>query len=407
MISLKREYSCFKKLSAKSRLLVFSFGLRSLTQPLFTLFVNAFIWRSTASFLSVGAYNLGFFIAVPIGFFVNGLILRKIRIVTAHFLGMFLSIAGIIMVVFSTENSLLSFLIYGMIFGFGMGIYWSNRNYLTFQETEKNTRNYFFSISSIIDSTAKIITSFLIGWFIVFGENTGLYSVFTAYVFITVLALIAIVLAGLILVDKDYHSPVVKKVWKPYISKSWNTIRLANFGLGFLEGVGFFLPTLLILYYLGKEGTLGTIVAIVTIFTLIITYLYGRLAKPQHRQPVFLFSLVILIAISAFLAFGVEPYNVLIYVLLAGMPSSFFYLTIHPSFLDVMDKEISNHPEEKYILICDQEIFLNFGRIVSVSVLFLLAILTTELYSFKITPLVLTLIGLPIMIWAWKKLEEK
>jgi len=399
------ELSYFKTLPTKTRRLVLSYGLRSIAYPILSIFINAFIWRSTGSIWNIAIYNLGLFIALPIGFLINGILLKKINIMQSYFLGLVTSVIGALSVVFLSWSGWIIFLIYGLIYGFGCGLYWSSRNYLDFQETKTKQRNYFVSITSIIASITNISISFIAGWIIIFGETSNQYSPTMAYWFLVIFAFIFVVLSGLILSRTNYNSPVVGKMWQPFISKKWTVVRIVNFGIGFLEGTRFFLPAVLILFFLGKEGVLGTITATVSLAAIILVYIYGRLAKPHHRKPIFIFSVIIHLFLATILAFGNNNISVLIYVLLGGLPFAFHWLAINPWLLDTMDKELGSKPEKKFMLIFDRELFLNIGRIASVSVLFCLFSLTAELFTLRTIPLILSLGQVVIMWVAWKKMK--
>ena len=385
--------------------LVVSYSMRGFAYPIFSIFVNAFIWRVSQSVWNISVYNLASFIGLPLGFFVNGFILKKIKIKQSYFLGLALSMLSVLAVIFFTGSHWSSFLLYGTIYGFGCGLYWSCRNYLSFQETKDGDRNYFLSLISSIELLAQVIISFLAGLLIMSGETSTWYTPIMAYWFLIFVTGLFTWLAGFTIKNVEYHSPVVTKIWQPFVSREWNTLRIVDFGIGLLEGIKFFLPTLLILYFLGKEGVLGTITAIVSLLTILFFYVYGRLAKPQHRKKVFLVSLVIHLILAGFLALVHNGFNVIVYVLLSNLPQAFFWLTLEPWMLARMDKEVGENPEQKYFLVFDMELFLNMGRIISV--LGFLAItyyLGTEL-ALQITPLILALIQIVVMALAWRKLN--
>lgn len=401
----KKELSHYLSLPKVVKRLVISYSMRGFAYPIFSIFVNAFIWRVSQSILDVSIYNLASFIGLPLGFFVNGFILKKIKIKQSYFLGLALSMLSVLSVVFFTGSHWPSFLLYGTVYGFGCGLYWSCRNYLSFQETNDGGRNYFLSLISSIELLAQVIISFLAGWLIMSGETSTWYTPIMAYWFLIFVAGIFVWLAGFIVKNIEYRSPVVTKIWQPFVSRQWNTLRIVDFGIGLLEGIKFFLPTLLILYFLGREGVLGTITAIVSLLTILFFYIYGRLAKPQHRKKVFLLSLITHLVLAGFLALVHNGFNVIVYVLLSNLPQAFFWLTLEPWMLARMDKEIGENPEQKYFLVFDMELFLNMGRIVSVlGFLVIIFYLGTKM-ALQITPLILALIQIIVMALAWKKLS--
>jgi MFS transporter, YQGE family, putative transporter len=403
MIIVSREWRHYKTLSEKTRLLVSSFALRSIAHPLLTLFIHSFIWRSTFSLLSVSMYSLGFFIFLPIGFYVNGLLLRKIKISRLYLVGSIISTMSTIAIIFFSGNRSWHFLAYGFVYGFGSGIYWANRNFLSFQETESKERNYFFSITSVIGALIALVVTFFMGWLIVLGEQNGLYTPTVAYWVFGVLASIILVWSGVVVLKGDYKSPSVKKIFQLNITPKWNKIRYVAFSMGILEGIGFFLPTMLILLYLGKEGVLGTINTIVTLFIAAITYLYGRMAKHNHRKPVYFVTLILYIIFSTLLIILDRSIGILIFTLFGGLTAVFQWITIEPAILDVMDGEVSKKEDNRYMFVMDQEIFLNMGRIVSVIVLFIIIRMFSEETGLLYAPLILGICQLILISFIWKK----
>jgi len=100
MSVISKELKFYKTLPLKARVLVFSFVLRSVASPIFSLFINSFIWRTTSSFFNVAIYNLGFFIFLPLGFYINGLLLKKIKINILYLVGLFVSTLTALVIIF-------------------------------------------------------------------------------------------------------------------------------------------------------------------------------------------------------------------------------------------------------------------------------------------------------------------
>jgi YQGE family putative transporter len=240
------------------------------------------------------------------------------------------------------------------------------------------------------------------GWLIELGKYSGLYSPAMAYWVFSILASIILISSGLIILKTDYKTPRIGKMLQLKISKNWNRIRFINFSAGVLEGLSFYLPTLLVLFYLGEEGVLGTISSVVILFTVVIAYSYGRLAKPHHRRPIFFISLIFYLILASLLFILNHPYNIIVFVLFAGIPTIFQWLTIDPLWLDATDKEINKNNDNRYPLILDREIFLEGGRIISVFALFLFIKLTTKEMGFFLAPLILGITQLILMLFAWR-----
>lgn len=400
---ISREWKHYNTLSLKTRSLVSSFALRSIAQPLLSLFINSFIWRNTASLWNVAAYNVGFFMFLSVGFYINGLLLKNIKITKLYLIGSIISVISTLALLFFSGTSPWHFLAYGAIFGFGSGLYWSNRNFLTFQETESKQRNYFFSLTTVMGALIALLITFLMGWTIVMGENNNWYTPNMAYWVFGILASISLIASGVVVLKTDYRSPNIGKLLNLHISSRWTKARFINFNMGLLEGIAFFLPTLLILFYLGKEGVLGTINTIVTLFIVTITYIYGRVAKPRHRKPTYFATLLLYIVLSTLLILSGGPLSILIFVLLGSITRTFQWTTIQPALLDIIDDETKNNKDNQYTFIFDEEVFLNMGRVFSVLILFLIIKMTSEQMGLLATPLLLGVTQLILMSMVWNK----
>lgn len=404
---IKKELNHYETLPYKARLLVTAYNFRSIAQPILSLFINAFIWRMTSSITLVFVYSLGYFFALPIGFIINGKFLRRLSLVQTHFLGNMLSIIGASSVIFFHNSSVINLLIFGMIYGLGNGIYWSSRNYLSYQETNPDTRTYFFSIVSSLASTIAIIVSFLVGWIIVFSDISKLYSAFTAYIFVSTLAIISLSVSGLVLLKSDIKTPKISDVWHSHISKRWNIVRAVNFSIGIFETIISLITTLLILNFLGNEGILGTIGAVISILTIVLMYFYGRFSKNNHRERIFFIMLLISVVLASILAFGNSDFTILLYVLFAGMPPSFYWLVFYPWQMNIMDEELISHESDKYPLIVDCEIFLDLGRIIGILIFMGFIYIFSSSVALLITPLVLAILQIVLFAIFWKKISWK
>ena len=404
---IKQELDHYKGLPHKARLLVSAYNLRSIAEPILSLFINAYIWRTTTSIMLVLVYSLGYFFALPLGFLFNGKLLKKFSIAKTHFIGNILSTLGAMSVIIFHSTSGIYLLVFGIIYGLGNGVYWSSRNYLSYQETNSKTRTYFFSIVSATGSMITIITSFSIGWIIAFSDISKLYSAFVAYIGVGIVAIISLFFAGLVLLKSDFKTPKVIKIWHPVISKHWNIVRVVNVSVGLFEAIASTICTLLILNFLGKEETLGTIGAIIGIFTIALYYLYGRLSKRNHHKKIFFVVLLISVVLASILALGNNNFTVLIYVLLSGLPVSFYWMIFDPWQWNIMDEELGQSEPEKYPLIVDAEIFLNIGRISGVLIFMSLVYFLSDQIALRIIPLVLSSLQIFLFVIIWKRISWK
>ncbi|MDO8608935.1 MAG: MFS transporter [bacterium] len=363
---LHRELSHFRSLSSKAQLLLVSFFLKGMADPVAKVFVNAYIWQSNTDPMSVLFYNIGDFISIPIMFYLNGFFLRKIKAKYLFFLGAMGIGVSCMFVIFYTWFNPIAYIFYGLIYGIWHGLYWANRNLLTLQETESKTRNYFIGISFTGNFITSIIVPLIIGWFITLGMHFNLISLKVSYQISMGIAFIMLFLSGLVLLKSDFNKEqIVVQMQLKHVTYQWILVRLLMMGMGIAEATTFFLPTVLILMNIGKEGILGTITALTSLISALGMYLFGRFADVHHRKGVFIINMILAIISSLILAFYHNQIGIIIYVCLNAFTIMMAWLAAEPMILDIIDQEHVIGANEKYAFIFDRELFLNIGRMLT------------------------------------------
>lgn len=336
-----------------------------ISNPLFGIFINAFIWRTTGSLLNVVLYSAGDFLCLPIAFFLNGFLLGKVNIRTAYWIGTLVASLTTALVVFLGVTSPYAFLAYGCLVGLGNGFYWANRNYLELQESNPNQRKYFYSLLSIADRLANIVVPLFAGWFIIFGQNSNFYSPVHAYWILFGTAIVLMLGGALTIARGSFESPVPLFISRLKIKPFLNKRRILSLAQGLTDGLGF-VPTILILLFLGKEGVLGTIAAIISVVTIVIIYLYGRIANGIDPRRVLLISTIGFSLCALYLALSPGPISSIVYILLTAIFLNFMNLAVSPLLLSLTDIEMGDNPStHRYSFIFDNELFLNIGRLIS------------------------------------------
>ncbi len=394
---LTKEKEHFQKLSVSAQKLAISYVLQGAAYPLVSTFINAFIWQQQQDPASVALYNLGNFVGLPITFYINGLLLRKFKINQLYFVGAILIAISAVLVIFYRQFQPIYYLTYGCIYGIGNGFYWANRNFLTLKETKSHERNYFIALNYSLDTVTSIIIPFIIGWLIVLWTNS--------YQVMIILAFLLFFGAGFVVLKNQYASPLVPFITIKHLTSRWIGVRLLTLAIGTAEGIFFFLPTLLILSKLGSEGILGTMSSLIAIFSAALIYFYGRKAQIHHQKPAFLINLIIGLFSSLIIAIFYNWLGVFIYTTLNSLVITFAWLTSDPMVMDIMDEEVKQDENKRYSLVFDRELFLNIGRWIAVLIcLFLLNKFSQEI-AFRFMPMLVYIIEIPLVVWAWKKIK--
>lgn len=400
------EKNYFYSLPQKAQSLIISYLLQGAAYPLLSIFINAYIWRSGENITSVALYNLGMFTTLPVIFYLNGFLLRKFKITALYFFGCSIITFGAICVIFFSKFNPLYYFLYGCFYGIGMGFYWANRNFLTLQETQSSNRNYFIGLNFSLDTLTSILVPFIAGWFIVLGNYLGLYTITQSYVVLIIFAFILLLSAGLIVLKNQYVTPEKSGLFLKKITKRWLAVRGLTFSVGLVEGIVFFLPTILILTNLGHEGILGTVNSVIAFCSGLLAYYYGRRAHIRYQQPVFLTSVFIGLLTASIFTFLFNNLGTIIYVSIGSLIVTFMWLTSDPLIMDIIDEEVNIHGASRYSLACDRELFLNIGRCLTILILFLMLYLLGQQSAIRYLPLIVYLLQIIILAFCWKDVER-
>jgi MFS transporter, YQGE family, putative transporter len=168
---IKIELGHFMVLSEDMRRLLLSYYFYLAAYPLFKVFTNTYLWRQGENLVLIVVYNLFYFLGLPLGFYLNGLLLKRISSSRLYALGSIIEGLVAIGVVFFSSLSVYSLLVYGLVSGIGAGIFWGNKNYITQKITKGANRLYYNALESVGDMIINILIPILTGFFIFLGQK--------------------------------------------------------------------------------------------------------------------------------------------------------------------------------------------------------------------------------------------
>jgi MFS transporter, YQGE family, putative transporter len=401
---IAKEKNHFQRLDTEAQKLLTSIALFSIIGPIFSIFINAFIWRQSQEFMLVSFYNIMVFAAIPLGFYLNGLLLRRIQPNILYFLGLLLSGLVIVVLIYLPSLDYISVGIFGFIHGITAGMYWANRNLLTLKTTTSENRIYFSGLESILSTYSKIIVPLVIGWFIVLGSTTNLYSEVTGYKIVAFVMLIIIGFTGVLMLNFRIKTIPYRQLLLKQASPSWQKFRLLQIILGFLQAVATLLPTLMVLTLLGKEETLGTVQALSSILTAFVVYKLAKSLKVKHRLLLLQISFVLgLIGAIAF-SISYSGLGVLIFYACQAIATPFLWIATSSLNYDLIDED--KNDKTHYAYITDQELYLNGGRVAAIIVFVILIQVFSNDFALRFTPLIFAISQIFLSILA-SSIEKK
>lgn len=368
---LKREFSIFKNLGRDTYLLILSNFSQAIAGSLIFIFANAYMFTRTEDLRAVGVFNLGFFITMIMGFFANAFLLKKFSVRTIFAPSLVMQGASILALLFITNLTLYSIFSVGLIYGFFLGLYWANRNFIFTVLTTDNNRDYIMGLNSFVASLSGVVLPVTAGWFIVWAESRVGFGSDLAYKIIVLFGVSILFLGSLLLMFIDFPEPKIKKIFlskKP--SKDWILFRWFAFLVSAQFVAKLTLPEVLTLSYIGNEGALGTIMSFLSLMVGIVMYFVGRKMKKDDRWKVLLLGHIPLFLIAVVLLFSFSPTAVIIYLMATSLANTVFWFIYFSIFAKLLEMQGDGKLENNYAYILDHEVISNISRIIFVLLFF-------------------------------------
>ncbi|MFA6352128.1 MAG: MFS transporter, partial [Bacteroidales bacterium] len=163
---------------------------------------------------------------------------------------------------------------------------------------------------------------------------------------------------------------------------------------GLVQGFLVTAPAMLIMKYVGKEGSLGLIQGISGGLTAILIYLLGRLTKPKHR--IFVFGIGIIIFLIGTIINGIElsMTGVMVFVLCKVFFQPLHDLAYYPIMMKVIDVVSLKEGRNQYAYILNHEFGLYAGRVFGLGIFILLAFGVSETFALRYALIIVAVIQL-------------
>ena len=402
MNGLIGEFKFFLSQPRNIKNLLVTYLLFAMVLPVIEIFAGAYIMRNTGSPSFVVKYQLCMYVGVVLAALVNGLLLKYLKSAFVYGFGIIISAISL-MAMMSISNVNIEILcLAGFLIGLSTGFFWTNRYLLTLYSTDDSNRNYFFGCESFFFSLWNIVIPLVIGAFLATVEAGRIFGNLTVnggYKVITAAALFISVLACIALSQGRFKNPESKKFFYFRFHELWVKM-LSLAGLkGMVQGFLVTAPAILVMKFLGSEGSLGLIQGIGGALTAILVYILGRVARPQDRIKIFGFGL--LIFFIGTLANGImfSAFGVIIFVLCKVFFQPLHDLAYYPIMMKAIDVVSEIEKRDGYTYIMSHEIGLFFGRAFGMVLFILMASLISEDFALRFALVVvgaLQMLSLPL-----------
>ena len=378
MSIITEQLAKFKVFNADAKRLLKANLIFGLMIPFYVIFSNTFIFGNTDGDITFNIiYSALHFAGNPVGFIMNGYLLRQFHVKSLFIAGMAIIIVNMALMMFLpaeffTELAVLGF---GLVSGIGSGMYWSARTYLTVVSTTDDNRNFFSGLDFMFLIAGGIVTPFVIGNFIGLTVEWGWLTRPVAYQSAILFALVLVSMASYTVARGSFGTVKVPDFLHYRFEPRWWDARGFVFVMGLFHGAYLSLPAILVMSFVGDEKAVGLVDSLSHVVALIAIYLVSSNINPSQRTRVMLAgSMLFLVGTLTFSGLLSEMEAVATIVLVAT-----FYLTdptinfpYRASFMRAIDRsrQLEGHDEFTYVV--DVEQFNALGRLVSIGVFFAL-----------------------------------
>lgn len=360
---ISSEYAHYISYPRNMRILLMTNLLYALVLPILELFVGANILRQTNNTSYVVIYQLAVYTGIPFTFLLNGYLLRYIKIARLYSLGMLMSGVAMTVMMMLPELNLFGIFLIGLTMGSSYGFFWCNRDFLAISSTDDSNRNYYFSLETVFYTITFIIMPALAGLFISLGETRGWYLPRFAYISLTVLVFALTTLASIMVHQGNFENPKRERFVFFKFHPDWRKMLLLGSFKGIAQAAIFFYPILLILTFIGNEGSLGGLVALGSLLTAVFLYFIGRFSKPEHRIWIFSAGLIIYLLGGTFNTILFSAIGVFLYQMCGSLARPLLDAAYFPIQMNVIDKVSAVENRNKFSYIFNHEFGLYAGRL--------------------------------------------
>ena len=393
---LTTEYRFFLSMPHNMRVLLITNMLYALVLPVVEIFMAAYIMRYFADTSYVAIFQVAMYSGIIITSLTNGFLLKRFKVAHLYSFGILLSGMSMVGMMFVNDISLFGLIVSGTLIGAASGFFWTNRYLMALNTTTDENRNYFFGLESFFFTISNIAIPLAIGALLatidgmqVFGI---VFSIYKGYRVVTLIVFAITILACFSLARGKFDNPVQKDFLYFRFERLWNKQILLASLKGLVQGFLVTAPAMLIMRYVGKEGSLGLIQGISGGLTAILIYFLGRFAKPKHR--ILIFGVGIAIFFIGTLVNGIElsMVGVMVFVLCKVFFQPLHDLAYYPIMMKVIDVVSKRENRNSYAYILNHEFGLYAGRVVGLSLFIFLALYVSETFALRYSLIIVAVV---------------
>lgn len=399
MISkLTVEYRYFLSMPHNMRVLLITNMLYAFVLPVVEIFMAAYIMRYFNDTSYVAIFQVAMYTGIIITSLTNGFLLKIFKVAHLYSFGILLSGMSMVGMMMVKDITLFGLIVSGTLIGAASGFFWTNRYLMALNSTVDENRNYFFGLESFFFTIANISVPLAIGAFLASMDGARIFGIdfdiYKGYRIVTFIVFAITILASFSLARGKFLNPVQKDFLYFRFDRLWNKQILLAALKGLVQGFLVTAPAMLIMKYVGQEGSLGLIQGISGGLTAILIYMIGRVAKPKHRITIFGFGIVLFLIGTVVNGIELSAFGVMIFVLFKVFFQPLHDLAYYPIMMKVIDVVSARENRNKYAYILNHEFGLYAGRVIGLGLFIFLAFYVSEIFALRYSLIIVALIQL-------------
>lgn len=377
-------------MSKNTKLLLIVTSIRKIIDIFLGPFLTAYLFKvSINNIQTISIYNIFSYIILALISLILGKFLKNKYDMEIFRLGVISRFILLVILIILGENIINYIWLFSIISGFSTAALSFPLNLFASARVPNNEKKSFIVYRTILTNLAKVLIPFLLGSII------SIKSFETTTIIILLLSILQIILSFKLNMKELNQSEKQKLNVIQEYKKIKSNIDLRRFyTLKFCKGLAYegaldTAVTLLIIMTFNSDFSLGIITSIISLLAMISSYLYKKIKTSKNTKLLIILSAIIILIASILLVFKTNNYTIVAYNLIFAFFLQFIIVAEEFKTLKFTNSNIINDSNrvETYILL---EFFLNIGRIISYSLLFIVGIYS-KLYLLEILIILLAL----------------
>jgi YQGE family putative transporter len=361
-----------KKLSSDAKVSLMIHSFFQFGASMSGVFLNLYLWRLTHSLWVNGVYNILAWLISPLALILGGWLAKKKDRMYTYRIGLLLFVLFYLAVILAQEKIVDYYVLFALFGGTAGCFYWTGYLTLMYDVSTSLNRIRFLAINMIMFTGAGLVGPALAGFII--SRSVGLEG----YIIIFTMSFFMFLAAGIgSLRIKALASQ--RKVY--YLKYTWLLMRknpgwlksLFSFmGLGMLQGSMLFLPNIMLFQVLSREEWVGYLGVLFSGIMMASGYYISRYAQESQSVRYFVYSAFGFTFGAILLLWSINLWTVIGFMVVYSLFSPLQGNTITSTYFGIIGNLL---PKGQFRVesVVVREIFVNAGRVTSVSVLILFA----------------------------------